>query len=60
MKLSFKQLDVLHRSLPIAGKSIVHALAGIHPRLLIPIVVDVGCNTKEIRDDPLYIGALQV
>lgn len=43
-----------------AGKAIVHSLGGIHPRFLIPIVVDVGCNTDAVRDDPLYIGVQQV
>lgn len=38
----------------------MHSLGGIHPRLLIPIVVDVGCNTPSVRDDPLYIGVQQV
>ena len=42
-----------------AGKAIVHSLGGIHPRFLIPIVVDVGCNTDAVRDDPLYIGVQQ-
>ena len=43
-----------------AGKSIVHSLGGLHPRHLLPIVVDAGCNTTEIREDELYIGIKQV
>lgn len=36
------------------------AAGGIQPRLLIPIVLDVGCNNAAIREDPLYLGLKQV
>ena len=54
----FKMLTV--EAYLIAGKAIVHSLGGLHPRHLLPIVVDVGCNTENIREDPLYIGLRQV
>ena len=34
--------------------------AGVHPQHIIPIQVDVGCNTADVRDDPLYMGLQQV
>ena len=44
-----------------AGKVTVHtAAAGIHPRHMLPIALDVGCNTVSVRDDPLYVGLFQV
>lgn len=40
----------------IGKLSLYVAGAGVHPQSTIPIVVDVGTNTQEIRDDPLYLG----
>ena len=43
-----------------AGKVTVHtAAAGISPRHLLPIALDVGCNTQGVREDPFYIGLRQ-
>ena len=36
------------------------AAAGISPRHLLPIALDVGCNIQEVREDPFYIGLRQV
>ena len=36
------------------------AAAGVPPQQVIPIQVDVGCNTAEVREDPLYMGLQQV
>ncbi|WFD30906.1 malate dehydrogenase (oxaloacetate-decarboxylating) (NADP(+)) [Malassezia sp. CBS 17886] len=39
------------------GKLSLYVLgAGVHPQGTIPIVIDVGTNTDEIRDDPMYLG----
>ena len=35
------------------------AAAGISPRHLLPIALDVGCNTQDVREDPFYIGLRQ-
>lgn len=36
------------------------AAAGVDPRQLLPISVDVGCNVANVRDHPLYMGLQQV
>lgn len=36
------------------------AAAGVPPQQVLPIQLDVGCNTPEVRDHPLYMGLLQV
>ncbi|CAK0735604.1 hypothetical protein CVIRNUC_000608 [Coccomyxa viridis] len=42
------------------GKVTVHtAAAGISPRHLLPIALDVGCNTQGVQEDPFYIGLRQ-
>lgn len=39
------------------GKLMVYtAGAGIDPRKVLPVVLDVGTNRKELLDDPLYLG----
>lgn len=44
-----------------AGKAMVYtAAAGLQPHHVLPIQVDVGCNTAEVRDHPLYMGLQQV
>ena len=42
------------------GKAVVHSVAGIDPRFIVPVVLDVGCNTQSITGDRLYIGLRQV
>lgn len=44
-----------------AGKAAVHTAAGgIHPRHILPLALDVGCNTSAVREDPFYVGLKQV
>ena len=45
----------------VTGKAMVYtAAAGVPPEQVIPIQLDVGCNTPEVRDHPLYMGLQQV
>jgi malate dehydrogenase (oxaloacetate-decarboxylating)(NADP+) len=39
-----------------AGKAAVYAAAGVDPRAVLPIVLDVGCNSASVRDSPDYVG----
>ncbi|KAK9823686.1 hypothetical protein WJX72_004630 [[Myrmecia] bisecta] len=44
----------------VVGKAAVYTAAGgVHPKYILPITVDTGCNTASIRDDPLYVGLPQ-
>ena len=36
------------------------AAAGVPPEQVLPVQVDVGCNTAEVRDNPFYMGLQQV
>jgi len=42
-----------------AGKAAVYAAAGVDPRSVLPIVLDVGCNVAAVRDSPDYVGLLR-
>ena len=43
------------------GKAMVYtAAAGVAPEQVVPVQVDVGCNTADVRDNPFYMGLQQV
>ncbi|GIL74082.1 hypothetical protein Vretimale_4958 [Volvox reticuliferus] len=38
------------------GKAAVYGAAGVNPDWVLPIALDVGCNTASVVNDPLYVG----
>ncbi|GLC34920.1 hypothetical protein PLESTM_000254200 [Pleodorina starrii] len=38
------------------GKAAVYGAAGVDPDWILPVALDVGCNTESVVNDPLYVG----